>query len=87
MYSVCTEMIRVILFIITLQLVVSVKYNPERRLIRWLMLGYDRRSRPIYNSSKAIAVLYEFKLSEIQGVNERSNKIDLFAWQNMVCMK
>ncbi|CAD5114192.1 DgyrCDS3336 [Dimorphilus gyrociliatus] len=76
-------MIRTILFLVSFQLALSAKYNPEKRLIRWLMIDYDKRSRPVANHSQPVTVKYGFKLSEIQGVDERNNKLELFAWQSM----
>lgn len=58
--------------------------HTETDLITYLMAGYERRARPLTNISNTVIVNYDLKLIEIQNVDERDQKLSVFAWQIMV---
>ncbi|CAD5111718.1 DgyrCDS1008 [Dimorphilus gyrociliatus] len=58
--------------------------HTETDLIRYLMLGYEKRARPTNNLSETVEVMYDLKLIEIQNVDERDQKLSVFAWQAMI---
>lgn len=78
-------MFKYFFFILLFKLVrTKVDNQPEKDLILKLMNGYDRRARPVTNSSRTIHVNYSLKLAEIQNVDERNQRLSIFAFHAMV---